>query len=123
MLLYSRHRHATTAGQRELLDEGASPFRDEPAEALLAELEPSLCAIDAMTAAVRGYDRRVEELARRAGVPIADFFESYPVTDLDTSRAIADLQSLGYLADPHSALAWRALANALGPGPQPGRTW
>ncbi|MEJ2534539.1 MAG: threonine synthase [Gammaproteobacteria bacterium] len=59
---------------------------------------------------------RVEELARRAGVPIADFFESYPVSDLDTSRAIADLQSLGYLADPHSALAWRALANVLGPG-------
>jgi len=59
---------------------------------------------------------RVEELARRAGVPIGAFFESYPVTDLDTTRAIADLHAAGYLADPHSALAWRALANELGRG-------
>lgn len=44
---------------------------------LLAELEPSLCALDAMSAAVREYDRRIEELAR----------ESYPETELLTQIA------------------------------------
>jgi threonine synthase len=57
---------------------------------------------------------RVEELARRAGTPIAEFFESRSVSDYDTLAAIRDLYAGGYLADPHSALAWRALSDALG---------
>lgn len=56
---------------------------------------------------------RVEELARRARTPIAEFIDSVAVTDADTTAAIADLHASGYLADPHSALAWRALDNTL----------
>jgi threonine synthase len=59
---------------------------------------------------------RVEELARRAGTPISEFFASVSVTDLDTSAAIADLHRLGYLAEPHTALAWRALTRHLADG-------
>lgn len=58
---------------------------------------------------------RVEELARRAGVPIADFLESVAVDDSETASAIRDLDVAGYLADPHSALAWRALSERLAP--------
>jgi threonine synthase len=54
---------------------------------------------------------RIEELARRAGTPIDAFFDSVSVSDLDTRAAITDLYRQGYLADPHSALAWRALAS------------
>lgn len=56
---------------------------------------------------------RVEALAERAGVPIGQFFESFSVTDLDTSEAIADLYKINYLAEPHTALAWRALTRSL----------
>jgi threonine synthase len=59
---------------------------------------------------------RVEELARRAGRPITGFFDSTSVSDEDTSAAIQDLHGLGYLADPHSALAWQALSRLLEPG-------
>lgn len=57
---------------------------------------------------------RVEELARRAGVPVAEFFTSLAVSDEDTLGAIRRLHTAGYLADPHSALAWQALAEDLG---------
>jgi len=53
---------------------------------------------------------RIEELARRAGAPIAKFFDSVAVNDADTIEAIRALHRQGYIADPHSALAWRALA-------------
>jgi threonine synthase len=53
---------------------------------------------------------RVEELARRAGVPIAEFFASVALDDAQTRAAITTLHAAGYLADPHSALAWQALA-------------
>jgi threonine synthase len=53
---------------------------------------------------------RIEELARRAGVPITEFFASVCVDDGDTHAAIRALHRQGYLADPHSALAWRALS-------------
>ena len=59
---------------------------------------------------------RVEELARRAGTPIAEFFDSLSVQDFDTNAAIADLYQAGYLAEPHTALAWRALVNELEEG-------
>lgn len=56
---------------------------------------------------------RVEALAQRAGVPIAGFIDSVAVNDADTTDAIAALHDKGYLADPHSALAWRALDASL----------
>lgn len=58
---------------------------------------------------------RVEELARRAGKPLNQLLTSRSVSDESTSAAIADLDALSYLADPHSALAWRALQRDLGP--------
>ena len=56
---------------------------------------------------------RVEALAERAGTPIGDFLDSVAVSDVDTTAAIAALHAKGYLADPHSALAWRALDDNL----------
>ncbi len=59
---------------------------------------------------------RVEELARRAGVPIADYLRSVAVDDVATTDAIVELDAAGYLADPHSALAWKALVRELRAG-------
>lgn len=56
---------------------------------------------------------RVEELARREGTPVASFFESLAVSDEQTREAITRLHQRGYLADPHSALAWQALTGQL----------
>ncbi len=59
---------------------------------------------------------RVEELARRAGIPIGEYLDAVAVDDADTREAIRALDADGYLADPHSALAWRALDQSLRPG-------
>jgi threonine synthase len=56
---------------------------------------------------------RVEALARRAGIPIAEFLESVSIDDEQTQEAIRALDKRGYLADPHSALAWLALRESL----------
>lgn len=56
---------------------------------------------------------RVEELARRAGTPIDGYLEAVAVSDDDTRAAVRALDDAGYLADPHSALAWQALAGQL----------
>lgn len=56
---------------------------------------------------------RVEELARRAGKPLDEVLSSRSVSDESTASAIRDLDKQGYLADPHSALAWRALEKDL----------
>ncbi len=37
-------------------------------------------------------------------------------SDEETERSIRDLRALGYLADPHAAVAWGVLADRLGPG-------
>lgn len=37
-------------------------------------------------------------------------------SDEETERSIRDLRSLGYLADPHAAVAWGVLADRLAPG-------
>lgn len=59
---------------------------------------------------------RVEELARRAGKRITEVLTSRSVSDESTTGAIHDLDDQSYLADPHSALAWRALQRDLAPG-------
>ena len=56
---------------------------------------------------------RVEALAQRADVPLNEYIESVAISDQDTVSAIQALNEHGYLADPHSALAWRALQGAL----------
>ena len=58
---------------------------------------------------------RVEELSRRAAIPIAEFLESVSIDDDQTQAAIRGLDEQGYLADPHSALAWLALGESLRP--------
>jgi len=58
---------------------------------------------------------RVEELARRAGKPLDQVLSSRSVSDESTTTAIRELDSQSYLADPHSALAWRALRKDLAP--------
>ncbi len=58
---------------------------------------------------------RVEELARRAGKPLDEVLSSRSVSDESTTSAIRDLDRQSYLADPHSALAWRALRKDLEP--------
>jgi threonine synthase len=49
------------------------------------------------------------ELGERHGLPLETLLSSTSLDDDQTSSAIRDLYSQGYLADPHSALAWAAL--------------
>ncbi len=56
---------------------------------------------------------RVEALAQRAETPIGEYLESVSIDDQQTQAAIRALDAQGYLADPHSALAWLALRDSL----------
>ncbi len=56
---------------------------------------------------------RVLELEQRHGLPLRDLLTSFAISDADTSGAIRALDAQGYLADPHSALAWKALSTNL----------
>lgn len=57
---------------------------------------------------------RVLELESRHGLPLADLLTSFAISDSETQNAIRDLDAQSYLADPHSALAWKALNDRLG---------
>ena len=59
---------------------------------------------------------RVLELGRRHGLDLESKLSACAVNDVDTAEAIRALHQQGYLADPHSALAWRALEQDLRPG-------
>jgi threonine synthase len=59
---------------------------------------------------------RVLELEQRHGLPLSDILTSFAISDDETRQAVRDLDALGYLADPHSALAWRALDGTLADG-------
>jgi len=59
---------------------------------------------------------RVLELGERHGLPLETLLSSTSLDDDETSSAIRDLYSMGYLADPHSALAWAALNTSLRDG-------
>jgi threonine synthase len=58
---------------------------------------------------------RVVELGEQHGVPLAEILRSVSITDSETADAVRDLDARGYLADPHSALAWLALHRDLQP--------
>ncbi len=60
---------------------------------------------------------RVEELMRRLGRPLTGL-ASGSLDDQATQEAMKDLHRLGYLAEPHSAVAWRVLRDHLQPGEQ-----
>jgi len=57
---------------------------------------------------------RVLELEKRHGLPLQDLLTSFAVNDADTKEAVRRLDAESYLADPHSALAWKALNDRLG---------
>jgi len=52
---------------------------------------------------------RVLELGDRHGLPLKSLLSSFSLDDHQTRVAIRELYSRGYLADPHTALAWAAL--------------
>ncbi len=56
---------------------------------------------------------RVLELGERHGVPLQELLTSFSISDEQTQNAIRELDVMGYLADPHSALAWKALQENL----------
>ena len=57
---------------------------------------------------------RVLELATRHGLDLKGLLGSIALDDADTRMAMRTLWQRGYLADPHSALAWSALEQSLG---------
>ena len=56
---------------------------------------------------------RVLELEDRHGLPLQELLSSFAISDAETRDAVRALDSQGYLADPHSALAWKALDDRL----------
>jgi threonine synthase len=56
---------------------------------------------------------RVLELEKRHGLPLQDLLTSFAIDDTDTRKAVRELDDQSYLADPHSALAWKALTDRL----------
>ena len=59
---------------------------------------------------------RVLELDARHGLPLVDLLSATSLDDDQTREAMRALHADGYLADPHSALAWQALVGDLQPG-------
>jgi threonine synthase len=57
---------------------------------------------------------RVLALQDRHGLPLGRLLASTALDDGETRQALRRLHAAGYLADPHSALAWQALQEALG---------
>ena len=55
---------------------------------------------------------RVLELGERHGLPLEQLLTSFSIGDAETRDAVRTLDDVGYLADPHSALAWRALTDS-----------
>lgn len=56
---------------------------------------------------------RVLELEQRHGLPLEGLLASFAISDAETRKAVRDLDALSYLADPHSALAWKGLDGYL----------
>ncbi|HKJ17641.1 MAG TPA: threonine synthase [Xanthomonadales bacterium] len=56
---------------------------------------------------------RVLELGDRHGLNLTEILSACSVSDEETNDALRALYSDGYLADPHSALAWSALEEQL----------
>ncbi len=56
---------------------------------------------------------RVLELGQRHGLQLESLLSSLSLDDDETRKALRVLHSQGYLADPHTALAWAALDRSL----------
>jgi threonine synthase len=59
---------------------------------------------------------RVLDLGERHRLPLASLLSSFALDDDETRAAMRTLHQRGYLADPHSALAWAALDRSLEAG-------
>jgi threonine synthase len=57
---------------------------------------------------------RVLEMEERHGLPLQELLTSFSISDAETREAVRALDEQGYLADPHTALAWKALNDKLG---------
>jgi threonine synthase len=57
---------------------------------------------------------RVLELEKRHSLPLAGLLSSVSLDDGQTQAAMRALWQKGYLAEPHTALAWSALESSLG---------
>lgn len=55
---------------------------------------------------------RVLELEERHGLSLQDLLTSFAIGDAETRDAVRALDAIAYLADPHSALAWKALTDS-----------
>jgi len=64
---------------------------------------------NAMDVAIPNNFPRVLELGERHGLPLETLLTAAALDDDDTREAMRVLHARGYLADPHSALAWAAL--------------
>ena len=56
---------------------------------------------------------RVLEMERNHGLDLRTLLTSFAIDDVRTRAAVTALDQAGYLADPHSALAWQALSDRL----------
>jgi threonine synthase len=52
-------------------------------------------------------------MERNHGLDLRKLLTSFAIDDSQTRAAVSALDETGYLADPHSALAWRALSDRL----------
>ena len=52
-------------------------------------------------------------MEERHGLSLQELLTSFAIGDAETRDAVRELDAQGYLADPHSALAWKALADSL----------
>ena len=56
---------------------------------------------------------RVLEMGERHGLPLQQLLTSFSIGDAETRDAVRSLDEIAYLADPHSALAWKALTDSM----------
>ena len=58
---------------------------------------------------------RVEEIFSKNNESLHDVVRGVSVSEAETKHAMRELHDLGYLADPHSAIAYKALKDTLKP--------
>lgn len=81
------------------------------------EPQPTVATLtNAMDISLPNNFPRVLELGDRHQLPLKELLSSTSVDDEQTRAAVRQLDQLGYLADPHSALAFKALTDGLQTG-------
>ena len=76
--------------------------------------KPTIATItNAMDISLPNNFPRVLEMEQRHSLPLRQLLTSFAIGDEETKDAVRALDATGYLADPHSALAWKALTDSL----------